>query len=77
MICQNIGNYRPADMAPQNLRRPKPSSMPLSEAQVVTIRLFSPLHGMIYSAATMLNSSTYQNVNLLQSHLQNKKDQKL
>jgi hypothetical protein len=34
MLHQNIGNYLPADVAPQHLRWPKPSSMPLSKAQV-------------------------------------------
>ena len=73
MLRQNIGNYLPADVAPQHLRRPKPSSMPLSEAQVEQNVPFSPLHGMIYRAATMLNSSTYQHV-IFYSHIYKIKD---
>ena len=34
MLHQNIGNYLPVDVAPQHLRWPKPSSVPLTEAQV-------------------------------------------
>jgi hypothetical protein len=34
MLHQNISNYLAADMAPQHLRKSKPSSMPLSKAQV-------------------------------------------